>query len=94
MLNRIKGLLILLIALTAFFVGSWIYLDNTSPVILVFFGIALPPLSLGLLVISVFAAGVLLGLLSGSVVSSLLSLKLRRVTRLYENARQTDGEKK
>ena len=64
-MKSFKALLLLLIVLVAVGLGGWLSVDNPQSVALILFGIDLPQMSLGVLVLGIL----LLGAISGFCVS-------------------------
>jgi hypothetical protein len=86
MLKKIKNILFLVFFAISFFIGCWIYIDNNILVDLSLFGLVLPRLNLGLVLLSVFSLGVLCGLFGNVLVIGWMSMKIRQLQKKVSGA--------
>jgi len=80
-MKYIKLLLVSVFFLASMLVGFWLVSENEAAVSLMLFGLALPELSLGLIVVMTFACGIFIGLLANMLVNSMLLLKIRSLNK-------------
>jgi len=81
MFKKVRSFLWLLFFLVALFLGAWIAVDNPHPIDFMLFGFSMPQQELGLLMLAVFAAGLLLGLFANIFVMAWMALKLSRLQK-------------
>lgn len=81
MLKKIRGWLSVLFIFISMLLGFWVYAENTNPVELTLFGLALQAQPLGLLIIITFASGILLGLFCNVLATSWMIFKMKRLQK-------------